>query len=131
MKVDGYIRVSEVGGRGGESYGSPTEQLAAIRQWCDQNGATLHLVETDEDVSGAKDADLRKLGKLIQRCEDGNSDGIVAYHSDRFSREHPLQNMLTRQRVEEAGAFFIGIVDGYDSRREAALGQLRPRQGRP
>jgi hypothetical protein len=46
MRVDGYIRVSRVGQRGGERFISPTQQRDAIEGWAAQhNAVVLELFE--------------------------------------------------------------------------------------
>jgi hypothetical protein len=41
MILDGYIRVSRVGGRDGEGFISPRDQRAAIEQWARSNDVRL------------------------------------------------------------------------------------------
>jgi DNA invertase Pin-like site-specific DNA recombinase len=52
--MDGYIRVSRVGGRGGESFISPEVQRQRIAAWADANGVEIVQWWEELDVSGAK-----------------------------------------------------------------------------
>ena len=55
-----YVRVSEVGGREGESFASPEEQEAAARAWAERVGEDVYFEEdecVDLDVSGGLGAD--------------------------------------------------------------------------
>src|SRR5438128_1093885 len=54
MKVAGYVRVSAVAGREGESFQSPGQQEKAIRGYCRSRGLTLAEVVPELDESGAK-----------------------------------------------------------------------------
>jgi resolvase-like protein len=75
---DIYIRVSEVGAREGESFGSPDEQEAACRAYADSRGWEVDEAITELDVSGATPVDGRELGRLVRKCEAGESAGILA-----------------------------------------------------
>lgn len=83
---DGYARISSVKGRSGESFISPDVQRDTIARL-----ARAHAVELDEvvdecDVSGAKRSDDRELGRLIEKVERGESEGIIVWKLTRFSR---------------------------------------------
>ncbi len=53
LPLDGYVRVSAVGERGGdESYGSPTVQRDAEERWAEYKGERLDKVWVDDDQSG-------------------------------------------------------------------------------
>jgi DNA invertase Pin-like site-specific DNA recombinase len=110
-----YIRVSEVGGREGESFGSPDEQEVAAREWAERNGVE---VETDAvvelDVSGATAVGDRKLGGLIERCESGELEGVIVRYEDRFARD-VIEGALALKRIEECGARLIATASGFDS----------------
>lgn len=86
-RLDGYVRVSRTNGREGDSYISPTVQREKIAQWAALHDAELGEVVVEEDVSGAKRLDDRQLGRLVRRCEEGESEGIVVYRLDRAAVE--------------------------------------------
>jgi site-specific DNA recombinase len=114
LQVDGYVRVSRVGGRAGESYGSPEEQERAIRAWARERGARVDELVVEEDVSGGKRAEERELGRLIERVERGESDGIVCYRLSRFGRS--LTDILANvERLKAAGGRLVCTADGIDS----------------
>lgn len=115
MKMDGYIRVSRVQGREGESYISPSVQEAKIRGWAELHDVELGIVLQEEDVSGSKRPDERELEQLLQRCERGESTGIIAYRLDRFSRS-ARDTLEAVARLEAAGGRLVGVDDGVDSR---------------
>jgi hypothetical protein len=57
MTVDGYVRVSRVGGRSGESLISPDEQRRAIEAYAAANSLTVAEWFTDVDQSGGTRSD--------------------------------------------------------------------------
>lgn len=64
---------------------------------------------------------MKGLGRLIEKCERGESDGIVVYRLDRFSRS-PRNTFEAVDRLEKADARLVGVQDGVDS--SAPSGEL-------
>src|SRR5271166_1920444 len=114
--MDGYIRVSRVMGREGESYMSPSIQRDDIERWARKNKVTVGVIEQDEDVSGGKAVADRKLGKLIERVESGASAGVIVNHTDRFGRDE-LDAAIAIRRIHKAGGRVIATTLGLDSSR--------------
>jgi DNA invertase Pin-like site-specific DNA recombinase len=85
--VAGYIRVSRVGGREGESFISPDVQAESIHRWCTAHSLELGEVVVELDVSGGKTAEERELGRLIEACEAGELEGVVVWNLSRFGQE--------------------------------------------
>jgi len=111
---DIYARVSEVGDREGVSFGSPAEQEAAARAWAERADVPIGEVVTELDVSGATPVDERELGRLIRKCEVGESAGIVVRYADRFARDI-IEGARALQRIHEAGARLIATASSFDS----------------
>src|SRR6266516_7118011 len=84
---DIYTRVSDVAGRDGDAYGSPEDQEAAARACALRLGLDVGEVVLEENVSGALAADDRELGRLLRRCERGESAGIIFPRLDRLTRD--------------------------------------------
>src|SRR5581483_727388 len=116
MRMDGYIRVSRVMGREGDSYMSPSIQRDDIEKYAATHGIEIDRIETDEDVSGGKAVDDRKLGKLIERIEKGQTDGVLVNHTDRFGRD-ALDAALAIRRITKAGGRMIATTQGLDTSR--------------
>lgn len=112
--LDGYVRVSRVGGRAGPSYISPEVQEEKIRGYAALQDLMLDEVVPEEDVSGAKKVDDRELGRLIQKCEAGESEGIIVYRLDRFGR-NAVEVLTAVRRLNDCGARLVGVSDGVDS----------------
>ena len=83
--VDGYIRVSRVGDRSGESYISPDVQRKALEAWAAERGVQLVVHEPEENVSGAT-MDRPVFNRIMRRIRARDSGGIVVYKLDRFAR---------------------------------------------
>jgi hypothetical protein len=112
-----YVRVSEVGDREGPGFGSPEEQEAAAREWAERAGVEVYFNPdecVDLDVSGAVEADDRKLGRLIERCEAGEFEGIIVRDENRFSRD-PIEGVVALDRLDACGARLKATWSGFDS----------------
>src|SRR6266496_4094080 len=82
---DLYIRVSKLGER---SEGEATEVYEAqCRAWADRAGVAIDEVAEEMEVSGATAVAERRLERLLQRVEAGESEGIITPYLDRFGRD--------------------------------------------
>ena len=113
-RFDIYVRVSEVGDRRGESFGSPAEQEAAARTWAEREGVTVGEVVSELDVSGATPVEERELGRLIRKCEAGESAGIIVRYADRFARDI-IEGARALQRIHESSARLVATASNFDS----------------
>jgi DNA invertase Pin-like site-specific DNA recombinase len=113
----GYVRVSRVNGRSGESYRSPEDQKKIIERLAKDKGVTLAGIVVEEDVSGKKAASERELESLIARVEgvkadDGkylvkpSSGGILVWNVKRYSRNW-TDGIFTANRIMDAGGRII------------------------
>jgi DNA invertase Pin-like site-specific DNA recombinase len=112
MIVDGYVRVSQVKGRKGESFISPAVQREQIVQWAKLKGAVVATVFEELDQSGAR-SDRPMLVEALARVEDGLTDGIVVAKLDRFGRSL-LDSLTAIERIRAAGGTFVAVQDGLD-----------------
>jgi DNA invertase Pin-like site-specific DNA recombinase len=110
--ADGYIRVSRRAGREGESFISPEVQRKKIEEW-----SKLHEVEIVQwweeiDQSGAK---LQRplFQQALERCERGESGGIVVARLDRFARS-AVDALESIKRLNQAGARLVSVGDNFD-----------------
>jgi site-specific DNA recombinase len=110
--VDGYIRVSRVAGREGESFIAPEVQRRKIEEW-----ARLHEVEVvrwweELDQSGARRA-RPMFQQALERCERGETGGIVVARLDRFARS-AVDALESIKRLNDAGARLVSVEDNFD-----------------
>ena len=112
-----YVRVSEVGDRQGERFGSPEEQEAAARAWAERAGEDVYFDSeecVDLDVSGGLAAEDRRLGQLIERCEAGEFAGIIVRFEDRFARD-VIAGGTALRRLHDCDGRLIATASGFDS----------------
>src|SRR5213080_116230 len=110
--ADGYIRVSRRAGREGESFISPEVQRKKISAW-----AKLHEVEVVQwweeiDQSGAK-LQRPMFQQALERCERGETGGIVVARLDRFARS-AVDALESIKRLNAAGARLVSVEDNFD-----------------
>jgi site-specific DNA recombinase len=110
--VDGYVRVSQVAGRGGLSFISPSVQREQIEAWAKLNSAQLAQVFEELDESGAR-ADRPLLEEAVRRVETGISDGVVVAKLDRFGRSL-ISGLAAIDRIAKAGGTFASVQDELD-----------------
>jgi DNA invertase Pin-like site-specific DNA recombinase len=106
---DLYIRVSKLGERSEEEATEVYE--AQCRAWADRAGVAIDLVAEETDVSGATAVAERKLERLLQRVEGGESEGIITPYLDRFGRDL-IEGALAYRRLKLAGGRLVCVNDG-------------------
>lgn len=112
-RLDGYVRVSRVGGREGDSFVSP--QLQRERIEAAARNARADIVEWHEDLDeSGGNAERPGFVRALERVESGVTDGIVVAKLDRFARS-VLDARKALRRIDEAGGIFISAEDGFDS----------------
>jgi site-specific DNA recombinase len=119
-KMDGYVRVSRVAGREGESFIAPEVQRRKIEEW-----ARLHEVEVvrwweELDQSGAK-RERPMFQAALERCERSETGGIIVARLDRFARS-AVDALESIQRLNAAGARLVSVEDNFDG--STAMGRF-------
>ncbi len=122
-RIDGYVRVSQVRGREGESFIAPAQQEDRIRQWAASRGFEVGEVHVELDAKG-DDASRPKLLAAIERIERGESSGLVVGYASRFGRGL-LDGLALIERVRAAGGVFASVADGLDTSTETGRLVLR------
>lgn len=118
--LDIYVRVSDVRGRGGDSFISPKDQEERCRALARARGYKVGEVFTDLDVSGGK-MQRPELDRAIARIEEGVSAGIICAKLDRFSRTL-VGGLQTLEEINALGGAVV-IADGeFDT--ATATGEL-------
>lgn len=110
--MDGYIRVSRVSGRAGESFISPEVQRQRIAAWADANGVEIAKWWEELDASGAK-RERPLFQEALGRCERDETGGIVVAKLDRFARS-AIDALESIKRLNDAGARLVSVEDGFD-----------------
>src|SRR5215204_5040433 len=108
----GIVRVSEVGGRDGDSFVSPSEQRGRIADACERDDVQLLETIEEMDVSGGTPLEHRAgLRRAVEAVEQGEADVIVAAYFDRLVRSLRVQDELVT-RVERAGGKVLALDVG-------------------
>jgi DNA invertase Pin-like site-specific DNA recombinase len=114
VKALGYVRVSRVGGRGGDSFLSPDLQREEIARVAAREG--LEVVEVVEELD-ASGGDSKRPGwnRAIQAVESGEVGGIVVWNLARFSRS--TRDFLNAwDRIEAAGGRLYSATEPLDNK---------------
>jgi DNA invertase Pin-like site-specific DNA recombinase len=111
--MDGYIRVSKVGGRAGESFISPTVQRETIESWAKLRGVEIGAWHEDLDQSGGK-LDRPGLSAMLERIENSESEGVVVARLDRLSRLGVADALKLVERITDAGGSITAVDLGLD-----------------
>ena len=111
--LDGYVRVSVVGGRAGESFQSPAAQRDAIHKWAEYRGREIGEVFEDLDRSGGT---LKREGlqAILARIEAGESGGIVVAKLDRLSRS-VADGLRVVDEIQRAGGEIVCTDQAIDT----------------
>ncbi len=113
MRVDGYIRVSRVAGREGDSFISPSEQRNRIAAWAKSRGAKVAQFHEDLDQPGSK-TDRPGLMRAMDRARSGDIEGIVVWRLDRFGRS-AVDNARLLDELRQLGAGLFTVAEGIDT----------------
>lgn len=113
LRLIGYVRVSRVGGREGDSFISPEEQEARIYKVAAHAGHQVVDVLVELDESGGK-MNRPLLEEALQRCESGEADGIAVAALDRFARSVAGAAMAL-QRLDAAAAELLSDRERLDT----------------
>jgi site-specific DNA recombinase len=113
LKIDGYIRVSRVNGRGGENFISPRVQREKIKTFAKLHGHKVVDWHEDLDEPGSKSS-RPGFQAAVERVESGKTDGIAVAKLDRFARSVADAAAAIR-RIRDAGGELLSVEDNFDS----------------
>jgi site-specific DNA recombinase len=111
--IEGYVRVSRVGGREGEGFISPDVQERAIREWAARNGREIVVAPHELNVSGGT-MDRPVFNEIMGRIRAGKSGGIVVYKLDRFARTLTGALNALAELNEHDAVFASATEQGFD-----------------
>lgn len=112
MRLIGYVRVSSVGGREGDSFISPVVQRERIEAEYGGRHTFVDWIE-DLDQSGGK-MDRPGFTRAMLMIENGEADGIAVAYLNRFARSVPGAADALR-RIETAGGALLAADIGMDT----------------
>jgi DNA invertase Pin-like site-specific DNA recombinase len=104
LKLDGYVRVSRVGGRAGEGYISPKVQREAIEGYARELDGEIIAWHDDQDFTGGS-ADRPGFQAALERLRAGASEGLVVMKIDRFARSVADGAAVVREIIDREQIF--------------------------
>ena len=113
LLIDGYIRVSRVGGREGESFISPDEQRERIAAWAASRGVEIAEWHTDLDLTGGV-LSRPGLDAMMERVRSGATGGVAVAYVDRLSRAGVADALRLVEDIHDAGGKFAALDLGID-----------------
>ena len=114
------VRVSRVGGREGERFISPGEQVREGRRVAERLGYSVRVFDADtqRDVPGNTPFDERPgMSAALRGVESGKLAGVIVSALDRLVREDPERGVTLKgfqQRIRRAGAVLV-VCDAPDA----------------
>src|SRR5262245_46045231 len=112
-RFDGYVRVSRIGGRDGDSFISTAEQRDRIAAWAVSRGVEIAMFHEDFDQSGGK-LSRPGLDHMIERVRSGETGGVVVAYVDRLSRAGVGEALQLVEEIHEGGGEFAALDLGID-----------------
>ena len=113
MRLVGYVRVSRVAGREGDSFISLAVQRERVEQFAAAQGHAVVSWQEDLDQPGSR-YERPGFQAALEGVERGEADGIAVYALDRFARSVSDAAVALR-RLEEAGATLVSVRDALDT----------------
>jgi site-specific DNA recombinase len=113
VKLDGYVRVSRVGGRSGERFISPDVQRERIQAGAKASGHRLLREHEDLDLPGTH-SQRPALQSALKRIEQGKSEGLMVARLDRFGRS-AIDIHRNLERIKDGGGVLISAAEGIDT----------------
>lgn len=122
LRLDGYLRVSRIGGRSGEAYIAPHVQREAIEAYARDLEGEVAAWHQDEDFSGGN---IERPGfqRVLERLRDGDTDGVVVKNVSRFSRSNADGATIIREIVGR-GQIFASCDERMDPRTSSGIYML-------
>lgn len=113
MRVAGYVRVSRVGGREGESFVSPELQKELIAGYCSKRGYSVVAWHEDYDQTGGRMA-RPAFDEMIRSVQAREIDLICISNFDRFGRTL-VGALVTMKEIREAGGDIASVDQDFDT----------------
>jgi DNA invertase Pin-like site-specific DNA recombinase len=114
LRLDGYVRVSQIRGREGDSFISPSVQRERIIAWLAAHGHNLGELFEELDESGKGGHRRPLLEDAIARIERGESDGMIVWKADRFGRDL-IDGLIQIRRIRDVSGVFVSVFDNLDT----------------
>jgi DNA invertase Pin-like site-specific DNA recombinase len=108
MRLIGYVRVSRVAGREGESFISPDVERERIDKYAQAQDHRVAAWQEDLDQPGSR-YERPGFQLALEAVERGEAEGIAVVALDRFARSVP-DAAIALKRLEAAGGTLIAFA---------------------
>lgn len=113
-RAAGYVRVSQVGARSGDSFLSPDLQRDRIKAWAAYRGAELVKWYTDLDISGRTGVYRPELERMMQDAQAHLFDVVAVYRLTRFGRS--VKDTADRySQLRDLGIGLVSVTEDIDT----------------
>jgi DNA invertase Pin-like site-specific DNA recombinase len=110
----GYVRVSQVGARSGDSFLSPDLQRDRIKAWANYRGAELVKWYTDLDISGRTGVYRPELERMMVDAQSHLFDVVAVYRLTRFGRS--VKDTADRySQLRDLGIGLVSVTEDIDT----------------
>lgn len=113
-RAAGYVRVSQVGGREGDSFLSPEVQREKIEAWASFKGWTVTRWYVDLDVSGTGKVRRPEFERMMEDARTGAFDAIAVYRLTRFARS-VAGAASAYTELERLGVGLVSVTEDIDT----------------
>jgi DNA invertase Pin-like site-specific DNA recombinase len=114
QRAAGYVRVSSVGGREGDSFLSPEVQREKIEAWAGYRGFRIVRWYQDLDVSGRQGVHRPQFERMMSDAARGDFDAVAVYRLTRFGRS--VGDAANRYReLQAAGVDLVSVTEDFDT----------------
>jgi DNA invertase Pin-like site-specific DNA recombinase len=112
LRLVTYVRVSDVRGREGPGFISPTEQ----REKCSAFTAAMGhiIVEEVEELDRSGDMTRPIFNAVLEKIEAGEADGMIVAKLNRFARSN-VGAWQALERIKEAGGELLSVEENIDT----------------
>ena len=108
--VDVYIRVSQVGGRGGASYYTEDDQREKAEALASARGFAVGETFLDRDQSGGK-MSRPDFDRMMERVRSGESGGVAVAYLSRLARNLAGLDQTAKEIEAAGGVLLIGDLN--------------------
>lgn len=113
VRLDGYIRVSQVRGREGERFISPSVQRQRVQAYAKAQDHRIIRFHEDLDLPGSH-SERPGLQAALARIESGRTEGLIVARLDRFGRS-VIDSAQNLRRIQDAGGVLMSVAEGIDT----------------
>ena len=113
-RAAGYVRVSQVGSRGGDSFLSPDLQRERIRAWAAYRQAVIVEWYTDLDISGRTGVYRPEFERMMVDARAGHFQIVAVYRLTRFGRS--VKDTAGRYaELRDLGIGLVSVTEDIDT----------------